>query len=230
MKIGIIAAMPEELKSLLAVLENPQKTLHLGRVYHTGHLGRHELVLVESGIGKVMSAITVAALAGHFGVEAVINTGSAGAVASGLAVGDVVVADRLAYHDVDVTAFGYAYGQMAQQPLYFESSRYFMAEIKPVLERHALKSQVGLIATGDSFVAGQDKIAAIREHFPEVLAVEMEGAAIAQAAHSLGLPFLVIRAMSDTADHDANVTFDEFILEAGKRSAQVLSDFLQVLV
>ena len=87
-----------------------------------------------------------------------------------------------------------------------------------------------MIATGDSFVAGQDKIDRIKEHFPDVLAVEMEGAAIAQATYSIGLPFMVIRAMSDTASHDANVTFDEFILEAGKRSAETLIQFLKELV
>lgn len=230
MKIGIIAAMPEEMKILLEQLQQPQKKLYLGRVYHMGHIGRHEVVLVESGIGKVMSAMSVAVLANNFKVNAVINTGSAGAVAEGLAIGDVVLADRLAYHDVDVTAFGYAYGQMAQQPLYFEASRYFVSEMKKVLENSGQQVHKGLIATGDSFVAGADKIAAIKEHFPQVLAVEMEGAAIAQAAHSIGLPFMVVRAMSDTASHDANITFDEFILEAGKRSAEALIAFLRVLV
>ena len=86
MKIGIIAAMPEELKILLEHLENPQKHLRLGHVYHTGSIGRHEVVLVESGIGKVMSAMSVAVLVNDFKVTAVINTGSAGAVAEGLAI------------------------------------------------------------------------------------------------------------------------------------------------
>lgn len=230
MKIGIIAAMPEELKILVENLENAEKHLRLGHVYHTGSIGRHEVVLVESGIGKVMSAMSVAVLVNDFKVTAVINTGSAGAVAEGLAIGDIVVADRLVYHDVDVTAFGYEYGQMARQPLYFEASRYLVAEMKKVLEKTHQTSRVGLIATGDSFVAGQDKINRIKEHFPDVLAVEMEGAAIAQATHSIGLPFMVIRAMSDTASHDANVTFDEFILEAGKRSAETLIQFLKELV
>ena len=89
---------------------------------------------------------------------------------------------------------------------------------------------LGLIATGDSFIAGEDKIKAIKEHFPQVLAVEMEGAAIAQAAHAAGRPFMVIRAMSDTADHAANISFDEFIVEAGERSAQTLISFLKRLV
>lgn len=222
--------MPQELALLVEQLDSAQKHFVQGKVYHTGTIGHHEIVLVESGIGKVMSAMSVAILADHFKVEAVINTGSAGAVASGIEVGDVVVADELVYYDVDVTAFGYDYGQMAQQPLYFGASRYFISEMKQVLEKLHYKTHVGLIATGDSFVAGQDKIDQIRFHFPQVLAVEMEGAAVAQAAHSLGLPFMVIRAMSDTATHDANISFDEFIVEAGKRSAESLIAFLQVLV
>lgn len=230
MKIGIIAAMPQELKILVEALQNGEKHLRLGKVYYTGSIGRHEVVLVESGIGKVMSAISVAVLANDFKVEAIINTGSAGAVAPGMAVGDIVLADKLAYHDVDVTAFGYKYGQMAGQPLYFESSRYFVSEMKKVLEEEAATTHVGLITTGDSFIASEEKVAAIREHFPEVLAVEMEGAAIAQAAHAAGRPFMVIRAMSDTADHAANISFDEFIVEAGERSAQTLITFLKRLV
>ena len=229
MKIGIIAAMPEELVHLTQNLDRAQEVQVLGNTYYTGTVGKTEVVLVQSGIGKVMSAISVAVLADHFQVDAVINTGSAGAVAEGIAVGDVVIADKLAYHDVDVTAFGYAYGQMAQQPLYFESDKNFVAKIQESLCQLNQKWHLGLIATGDSFVAGNDKIEAIKSHFPEVLAVEMEGAAIAQVAQALGLPFLVIRAMSDNANHEASISFDEFIIEAGRRSAQVLLAFLKAM-
>lgn len=230
MKIGIIAAMPEELKVLLEHLKDAEKSLYLGRVYHSGHLGRHEVVLVESGIGKVMSAMSVAALIGHFKCTAIINTGSAGALSPDLAIGDVVLADQLAYHDVDVTAFGYAYGQMAQQPLYYKASSYLISQFQKTLERKGQTVHRGLIATGDSFVAGENRVETIKEHFPQVLAVEMEGAAIAQAAHSVELPFMVVRAISDTASHDANITFDEFIIEAGRRSAESLIAFLEELV
>ena len=229
MKIGIIAAMPEELVHLTQNLDRAQEVQVLGNTYYTGTVGKTEVVLVQSGIGKVMSAMSVAVLADHFQVDAVINTGSAGAVAEGIAVGDVVIADKLAYHDVDVTAFGYAYGQMAQQPLYFESDKNFVAKIQESLSQLNQKWHLGLIATGDSFIAGDDKIASIKSHFPDVLAVEMEGAAIAQAAQALGLPFLVIRAMSDNANHEASISFDEFIIEAGRRSAQVLLAFLKAM-
>ena len=227
MKFGIIAAMEEELKTLLLTLEDKKEVVVLGKTYYEGRIGQHEVVLVQSGIGKVLSAMSVAILAETFGVDAIINTGSAGAVSEGLAIGDVVIADRLVYHDVDVTAFGYAYGQMAGQELYYQADQTLMASLQKVLNQQGIHNHVGLIATGDSFIAGQEKVDTIKHHFPEVLAVEMEGAAIAQAAQAAGKPFLVIRAMSDTAQGDANISFEAFILEAGKRSAQTLLALLE---
>ncbi|HEM9178005.1 TPA: 5'-methylthioadenosine/adenosylhomocysteine nucleosidase [Streptococcus agalactiae] len=229
MKIGIIAAMEEELKLLVENLEDKSQETVLSNVYYSGRYGEHELVLVQSGVGKVMSAMSVAILVESFKVDAIINTGSAGAVATGLNVGDIVVADTLVYHDVDLTAFGYDYGQMSMQPLYFHSDKTFVSTFEAVLSKEEMTSKIGLIATGDSFIASQEKIDVIKGHFPQVLAVEMEGAAIAQAAQATGKPFVVVRAMSDTAAHDANITFDEFIIEAGKRSAQVLMAFLKAL-
>lgn len=222
MKLGIICAMEEELRTLVENLDNASKITRHGYVFHTGSIGRHEVVLVQSGIGKVMSAMAVTLLVEVFSVDGIINTGSAGAVNHELKIGDVVVADKLAYHDVDVTAFGYTFGQMAQQPLYFESSKYFVSELKKAIENPV----VGLITSSDSFISSDGRIAEIKKHFPDVLAVEMEGASIAQAATALKKPFVIIRAMSDTASHDANVKFDEFIIEAGRKSAQTLMNFL----
>ncbi|KYF37749.1 5'-methylthioadenosine nucleosidase / S-adenosylhomocysteine nucleosidase [Streptococcus mitis] len=230
MKIGIIAAMPEELAYLVQHLDNAQEQVVLGNTYHTGTIASHEVVLVESGIGKVMSAMSVAILADHFQVDALINTGSAGAVAEGIAVGDVVIADKLAYHDVDVTAFRLCLMDKWRNNRFISNQdKTFVAKIQESLSQLDQNWHLGLIATGDSFVAGNDKIEAIKSHFPEVLAVEMEGTAIAQAAHALNLPVLVIRAMSDNANHEANISFDEFIIEAGRRSAQVLLAFLKAL-
>lgn len=227
MKFGIIAAMPQELKILVEQLQDKVEVAVLGRTYYQGRIGQHEVVLVQSGIGKVMSAMSVAILADRFAVDAIVNTGSAGAVADGIAIGDVVVATHLAYHDVDVTAFGYAFGQMAGQELYYPADQALLEKLTGVLVEQEIISHQGLIVTGDSFIAGQDKIIEIKKHFPEVLAVEMEGAAIAQAAVNTGKPFLVIRAMSDTAQGDANITFDEFIIQAGERSAQTLIALLE---
>ena len=214
--------MEDELRKLVENLDDSSKLTRHVYIFHTWSIGRHEVVLVQSGIGKVMSALAVALLVEVFSVDGIVNTGSAGAVSPELKIGDVVVADKLAYHDVDVTAFGYSFGQMAQQPLYFESSKYFISELKKAIDNPV----VGLITSSDSFISSDSRIAEIKRHFPNVLAVEMEGASIAQAATALKKPFVIIRAMSDTASHDANVKFDEFIIEAGRKSAETLMNFL----
>ncbi|VTS36943.1 MTA/SAH nucleosidase [Streptococcus porcinus] len=229
MKIGIIAAMEEELRLLVEQLADKESHNILANTYYTGKIAGQDIILVQSGVGKVMSAMTVAILVEYFKVDALINTGSAGAVAPHLQIGDVVVANQLVYHDVDLRAFGYDYGQMSMQPLYFESHPDFVTIFKTVLDHAECNSAIGLIATGDSFIAGAEKLNMIKEHFPDVLAVEMEGAAIAQAAYACGKPFIVVRAMSDTAAHDANITFDQFIVEAGRKSAQILLAFLEAL-
>ena len=144
MKIGIIAAMEQELVLLVEQLENKVEETILGNTYYTGRLGKHDVVLVQSGVGKVMSAMSVAVLADRFEVEALINTGSAGAVAPGLKIGDVVVASKLAYHDVDLTAFGYDYGQMSMQPLYFESDASFVTTFEKVLAQASIDSRLVL--------------------------------------------------------------------------------------
>ena len=159
-------------------------------------------------------------------VDGIINSGSAGGVGTGLAVGDVVIADKLAYHDVDVTAFGYAFGQMAGQELYYHSSAYFVSELK----KAAPDAQVGLITSSDSFISSKAQQLAIKTHFPDVLAVEMEGASVAQAAKVLGKPFVVIRSLSDTADGQAAESFDEFIIQAGEKSAATLIKMLEIMV
>ncbi|MGT2867026.1 5'-methylthioadenosine/adenosylhomocysteine nucleosidase [Streptococcus fryi] len=229
MKIGIIAAMEEELALLLQHLENKNEEIHLGRSYYTGRIANHDIVLVQSGIGKVMSAMSVAILVDSYKVDAVINTGSAGAVAQGLNVGDVVVADRLAYHDVDLMAFGYPFGQMSGQPLFFESDSRFVTLFEKALKLHAKPNHIGLITTSDSFIASSDRLLDIKHHYPSVLAVEMEGAAVAQASYATGTPFIVVRAMSDNANNEANLSFDEFVIEAGRQSAEVLITFLSIL-
>ncbi|MHC5217047.1 5'-methylthioadenosine/adenosylhomocysteine nucleosidase [Enterococcus sp. LJL128] len=230
MKIGIIGAMDQEIEELKKVLVEKKSWERAGAVFVSGSLGNHEVIVVRSGIGKVLSAVTTVLLIQEYGVNMVINTGSAGGIGAGLAVGDIVIADKLAYFDVDVTGFGYEKGQLPGMPLYYECSTYLKAEMKKAVEKIGLPVQHGLIVTGDSFVNGKEKTAGILKDFPEALACEMEGAAIAQAAAQFNIPFLVVRAISDTADHEATQSFDEFIIEAGKKSAEMVIQFVRHLV
>jgi adenosylhomocysteine nucleosidase len=229
MKIGIIGAMDEEVKVLLENVENLEKHTRGGLIFYQGFLGKHEVYIVKSGIGKVQMAITTTLLIEEFGVVAVVNTGSAGGIGEGLHVGDIVISEKVAYSDVDVTGFGYKFGQLPNQPLYFEASKYLVASMMDAAKNLSIEAKKGLIVSGDSFIDSDTKISTIKEHFPDALCVEMEGAAIGQVAHQFGVAFLVIRAMSDTANHEATVSFDDFIIEAGKKSAELVLEFLKTM-
>lgn len=230
MKIGIIGAMDQEVKILKEKMAAPMSWERAGVLFVSGTLGKHDVIVVRSGIGKVAASVTTSLLIQQYGVNMVINTGSAGGIGEGLQVGDVVFSEKLAYFDVDVTGFGYEYGQLpAGMPLYFEASQYIIDEMKKAAEKTGQQVRSGLIVTGDSFVNSPEKIAEIKSHFPEALACEMEGAAIAQTARQFNIPFLVVRAISDTADHQATMSFDEFIDEAGKRSAEMVIEFLNTI-
>ena len=224
MKIGLIGAMEEEIRLLKQALQQESEQVVAGYTFYQGQLSGQEVVLVQSGIGKVNAAMTVTLLKQLFDVDLVINTGSAGALGHGLKVGDVVVADQLRHHDADVTAFGYQIGQMAGMPAAYSALSDLAAQLYQAKGKLVYR---GLIVSGDAFVAGPSQQAPIKANFPQALACEMESAAIAQAAYVLKTPCVVIRAISDSADDQANITFDEFILLAGKESASLVMELLE---
>ena len=133
-----------------------------------------------------------------------------------------MVSTGTAYHDVDVTTSGYKYGQLPGQPLIFPASKKWVAKICNASKNVGLNAKQGLIVSGDQFVASAKANQLILKHFPHALACEMEGAAIGQVATQFKVPYVVIRAMSDVADGQAEMSFDKFIVQAGKRSASML--------
>ena len=227
---GIIGAMEKEVIMLRDLLENPG-TVNVGAfVFHTGKLEGSEVVILQCGIGKVNAAVGCAVMIQSFRPEFIVNTGSAGGIAAGLRFGDVIISDGLLYHDVDVTAFGYLPGQLPGQPRIFpadpklaDAAEKAFAELKREAVLPAdLNRQRGLIASGDTFMHRSEDIEKLRRLFPDVAAVEMEGAAIAHCCAMFSLPFLVIRALSDIAGAQSPVTFDEFLPVAAKHSAEIV--------
>ncbi|GAY74081.1 5'-methylthioadenosine/adenosylhomocysteine nucleosidase [Lentilactobacillus kosonis] len=227
MTYGIICAMGEELAILQGKLENGTSK----RVGHTdffeGTIANQPVVLVQSGIGKVQAAITASILINNFNVDTLINSGSAGGIGEGLSVGEVVVSTQTAYHDVDVTASNYEVGQLPGLPARFDADEELVDEIMAAAKASGMESQRGLIVSGDQFIADSQKIATIKKNFPDALCCEMEGAAIGQVAYENNVPYAVIRAMSDVGDEDADQSFDEFIIDAGKRSGQMLINLFE---
>lgn len=229
MRIGIIGAMEEEIRYLKQVVEHQEIQTHYGFEFIKGILGPHEVVIVQSGIGKVNATVSVVLLKQLYDVDALINTGSAGGIDRALRVGDVVISHSLIHHDVDVTSFDYAIGQMAGMPELYYPETQLVRLAQQVCRKLGIEPIIGQIASGDQFVNDSETIERIRTTFPTVRAVEMESAAIAQAAHVLNVPFVIIRAISDSADEAADMSFDQFILFAGKQSATIVTELVRAL-
>ena len=228
--IGIIGAMEDEVSLLLGAMETPHKTKIGEFEFHEGKLEGKSVVLLRCGIGKVSAAVGCALLIHTFKPEFVINTGSAGGIDPALHFGDVIISTGLVYHDVDVTAFNYAPGQLPGQPQIFPADENLIAKAEQAMgelkQKKILPADLnhcrGLIGTGDIFMHQPESIAALRRRFPNVAAVEMEGAAIAHCCRLLSVPVLVIRALSDVAGVESPVKFDEFLPVASKHSAEMV--------
>lgn len=222
-RIGIIGAMDEEVELLKASLENREDHEIAGYHLHTGTLHNKDIVLLKSGIGKVNAAIGTTIILQMFKPDCVINTGSAGGFDPALNVGDIVISSEVRHHDVDLTVFGYEYGQVPQQPPFFTPDETLAAIAERCIARmEGMKTVRGLIATGDQFMNDPERVERKRKLFPEMKAVEMEAAAIAQTCHQFDTPFIVIRALSDIAGKESGVSFDQFLVTAAKHSAEMI--------
>lgn len=225
--IGIIGAMEPEVALLRQQISNVTTTELGSFTFYSGMLAGINVVLVQSGIGKVASALATALMIQHFKPAAVINTGSAGGFDPELNVGDIVISTDVCHHDVDVTAFGYVIGQVPQMPATFAAHPELIKAAELSIQALGFcQTKKGLIATGDSFICDPARIAIIRQQFSTMLAVEMEGAAIAQVCHMLQTPFVVIRSLSDIAGKESPQSFEAYLSVAAKNSSAMVLELL----
>ncbi|WP_431027275.1 5'-methylthioadenosine/S-adenosylhomocysteine nucleosidase [Lysinibacillus sp. LZ02] len=230
MKIAVIGAMEQEVELLRNTLTNTETQTIANSEYTTGTYEGKEVVLLKSGIGKVNAAMSTTILLDTFKPDVVINTGSAGGYDPALEVGAVVISDEVRHHDVDVTIFGYEMGQVPQLPAGFKADAKLMEVAKEaVMEVGEHQYGVGLICSGDSFMNDPVRVEKVREYFPQMKAVEMEAAAVAQVCHQFGTPFVVIRALSDIAGKESNISFDEFLPVAAKHSTAIVLKAIEKL-
>ncbi len=233
--IGIIGAMETEVRHLIARMNTPETTEIAGRAFVRGTLAGVPAVVVQSGIGKVAAATTAQILIDRFQVDALINTGMAGGLDPRLAVKDLVVGTAAVQHDFDLTAFGHARGYMFgdddRQPTAFVADKALislaLAAADEVLPADS-KAIAGIIASGDIFVDDSALKKQLIADF-HAAAAEMEGAAIAQVACANGVPFLILRTISDLAEHQANVSFDELEQYVGQLAEDITIALLKRL-
>ena len=230
MKIGIIGAMDEEIRILNEKMNNLQTTIIAGCEFHQGELNGRQVILTKSGIGKVAAAVATTLLLEKFQPDTIINTGSAGGFDTSLNVGDIVISTEVRFHDVDLTAFGYEIGQMAQLPAAFaadEKLRNIALQASQTLE--SLKTVQGQICTGDIFMANPKKAEVARNNFPEMAACEMEAAAIAQVCYQFKVPFVIIRSLSDIAGKSSEISFEQYLPVAAKNASILVEAILNRL-
>lgn len=230
MKAGIIGAMEPEVAILKSKLTHEKISTIGGYTFYEGKIAGNDVVIVQSGIGKVAAALATAFLIKEFAPDYVVNTGSAGGFEQSLKVGDIVISSEVKYHDVDVTAFGYEIGQLpANPPAYIPHPTLVEAAKSGIAELENIQTLVGLITTGDTFMTKDEDIAKARKNFPTMAAVEMEGAAIAQTCHQLETPFVVIRSMSDIAGKESPTSFEAYLETASVNSSKLVMNMLNHL-
>ena len=248
-RIGLMSAMHAELAEVLQSLPDEQRQRAASRDFWVGHWHGHEVVAVLSRIGKVAAATTATALIERFGVTDIVFTGVAGGLGEGVKVGDVVLAHAFVQHDMDASPLFPRYEVPLYGRTHFDTDAALTDRLRaaaaqvlahPVdalgdsaVSEFALQAprvHEGLIASGDRFVATSAESQALRQSLPDALAVEMEGAAVAQVCHDYGVPLAALRTISDRADDSAHVDFTRFIDQVASRySAATLDRFFRLL-
>lgn len=227
MTIGIIVAMRKELELLLPLIESARNATNInGYKFHRGRIGIHEVVAMQCGIGKVNAALGTQTLIDRYEPDLIINTGVAGGVDPCMHVLDLLVAEAVSYHDVwcgPETEYGAASGLDVD-----------MKAFQPVI--HACKSifkgdksvHYGLICSGDRFIASEEEVKEIKRHFPKALATDMESGAIAQVCILRGVPFNIIRVISDTPGQKENISqYENFWNDAPAETFKALTSLLK---
>ena len=224
--VGIIFAMREELNELLKILELQKEYKIFDLTFYECTFKDINCILVESGIGKVNASRTTQILIDNMNVDYIFNIGVAGSVSNDVKICDIVIGNRLVQHDFDLTPFNHEKGHIPNVGKYVQCDEYLLRIAKSIKISNC---HTGVIASGDIFVQEMEMGKKINKKF-DALCVEMEGAAIAQVCYLSGIPFLVIRSISDSPNKDNNeITFEEFLNKSSKKVAKYMKRILEIL-
>lgn len=226
--IGIVVAMNEELIEILNIMKEINKKEIYNIIFYEGKVENKNIIVVQSGIGKVNASRTTQILIDKFNIKAIINVGAAGGLNSKLNIGDIVIANKLVQHDFDITAFNHKKGYITGVGDYIECNSELVKTLQNILENEKNENYnviTGIIASGDIFCTEVKMKNKIFSKF-KADCVEMEGAAIAQVCYLDDIPFIVIRSISDSPNGNNAIVFDEFVKLASKRCANILKKFL----
>jgi adenosylhomocysteine nucleosidase len=227
-KIGIIAAMQEEMIAIKEIMENIFEKQIYELVFVEGKINGKDCVLVQCGVGKVNSSRVAQILIDKFDIEYIINVGSAGTANLELDIGDIVIGKNLVQHDFDITAFGHEKGYISNVGEFIECDMWLVEKMEKVvneIDKKDYKIKIGTIASGDIFCTENTMKEKINKKFGAD-AIEMEGAAIAQVCYLDNIPFIVVRSISDSPNGNNNITFEKYLELASKRCSYIIKKFI----
>lgn len=228
---GIICAMQVEADGLIALAENTQTQTIAGMKFTTGTINSKDVVIVVCGVGKVNAAMCAFALIDRFKPSEVINSGVAGSVSTEITIGDIVVGTKAVEHDMNTTALGDKHGEVSfpgYTKIFFDCDSEISRRLTQVCKALPdTKVESGIIASGDIFVSDRRQRQKIHDRFG-ALACEMEGAAIGHVCFCCGVPFGILRAISDDMDENKGVDFVKFTELASKKTVAAISGYLSL--
>lgn len=223
----IILAMEEELNGVLSQLTNVKTIDDKYAKLYEFKINDEKYIMTLGKIGKVSTALFIGYLSAKYSIKRIFNVGTSGALNNDLHIGDVVVADEIMYHDVDVTGFNYKMGQVPKCPLKFNADKEYIASKKIKAENYSFKVHKGLIISGDTFINKTNYKKINSEILKDALCCEMESGSVAQCCYHLQIPFVIIRSISDVVTKENNdKTFDDNLNEVAINSGKVLLDLI----
>jgi len=225
-KLAIMGAMQEEVEPLLAFFDDVKETVYANNKYYEVNYNGLDIVIAYSKIGKVFASLTASTMIQKFGCDTLLFSGVAGGINPKLEIGDLIIADKLCQHDLDITAFGHPHGYVPEGNVFIETDESLRKIAIAVAKDKNLKVIEGTIATGDQFVHSSERKEFIETTF-NADALEMEGASVAVICDALNVPFFILRAISDTADMEAGFDFEEFLKSSAKISANYLIEIVK---
>ena len=229
-KIGIIAAMNEEMQEIKKIMDNLTEKVIFDLVFYIGTIEDRECVLVECGIGKVNAARTTQILIDNFDIEFIVNIGTAASTNEKLNITDVVIGEKFVEYDFDITAFGHEKGYITGLGKYTQSDKQLVEKCKAVMDEidtsNSYKVYIGTVASADMFCTDKKLAKKLYEEF-DAICVEMESAAVAHICTLDKVPFIVIRSISDSPNGNNNIEFHEYLKIASKRGAQFLKELIK---
>ncbi len=227
MRIGIIGAMDIEVRALKDMMDNAVTDKVSGMEFYKGRINGADTVVAVAGVGKVNAAVCAQTMILRYSPDCIINVGVAGGLSDQLGIGDIAVADAVCEHDMDTTPIGDPKGFiLGLNTVYIKTDLSVTDMICAAAKALGLNYERGVIASGDQFISTQEQRTAIKSEF-NAIAAEMEGAAIGHAAAMNGVPFAVIRALSDGANEESVDDYPTFAKKAAANSVAIITKFLE---